>query len=112
MLVATLVFALFFLHPISHGESVKNIEAKTLNGSLNLVEGIENYESDLRQITCYCGCEHTDLYNCYEEGMLTNCGTCMGEYKDYLSMKNTNTIQEISTYINQKYPGMEDDDED
>lgn len=78
----------------------------------SLVDGIEKYESDLRQITCYCGCNHTDLYNCYEENMLTNCGTCMGEYKDYLSMRNTNTIQEISAYIDQKYPGMEDNDED
>ena len=112
-----LVLGIFFFAVFSNiqntGEVIKEGEysGKSYNSSFS-VEGIENYKSDLRQIHCYCGCDHTDLYNCYEEGMLTNCGICMGEYKDYLSMKSTKTIQEISAYIDQKYPGMEDDDED
>ena len=67
------------------------------------VEGIEQYEGDLRQITCYCGCEHTDLYNCYEENMLTDCGLCMKEYDTYLEMKDQHSIQEISDYIDNKW---------
>ena len=73
---------------------------------------ITNYKSDLRQIHCYCGCDHTDLYNCYEEDMLTNCGTCMNEYKDYLSLKDNYTISEISSIIDEKYKDTVPDDDD
>lgn len=71
--------------------------------NINHLEEIEQYEKDLTQITCYCGCEHTSLYNCYEEGMLTNCGVCMKEYETYLELKETKSVEEISKLIDEKY---------
>ena len=76
------------------------------------LKNIVNYKSDLRQIHCYCGCDHTDLYNCYEEGMLTNCGVCMNEYKDYLSLKGDHSIGEISKIIDKKYEDTIPDEDD
>lgn len=78
-------------------------DKENTNENLDILRNIKNYKQDLRQITCYCGCEHTDLYNCYEEDMLTECGLCMKEYKTYLEMKDSNTIEEISDYIDNKW---------
>jgi hypothetical protein len=67
---------------------------------------MEENKQDFQQITCHCGCDHTDLHNCYEEGMLTNCGVCMKEYEDYKSLKQEGkTIKEISDIIDERYGG-------
>lgn len=111
--MAVIILALAIVtsfHPT--GKAVYKEKTLDSYSQKGIVENIEQYQTDLRQITCYCGCEHTDLYNCYEEGMLTNCGTCMSEYKEYLSLKDTKTIQEISNIIDEKYEGIEDNDED
>lgn len=92
---------------ISYNE--KNISTYSQNG---ILDNIQQYKSDLRQIHCYCGCDHTDLYNCYEGKMLSNCGTCMGEYKDYLSLRGTKPIGEISKFIDEKYKDTVPDDDD
>lgn len=92
----------------SEGQVVKDIELPQKNVEGNILDNIEGYEQDLRQITCYCGCEHTDLYNCYEEDMLTECGLCMKEYKTYLGMKDSNTIKEISAYVDNRW-GAQDE---
>jgi len=67
------------------------------------VKDIGKYESDLGEIACYCDCEHTDLYDCYEKGMLINCGLCMKEYETYLEMKDEKSIEEISEYIDNRW---------
>lgn len=69
----------------------------------NVLDNIQQYEEDLKQIECYCGCDDGDLYECYEEGMLTNCGICMNEYETYLELKDEKTIEEISDIIDEKY---------
>lgn len=91
-LVTALIFMLIF-----------NANKDTAYGQENILKNIGQYEEDLRQITCYCGCEHTDLYNCYEEDMLNDCGLCMKEYETYLEMRNEKSIEDISDYIDKKY---------
>lgn len=72
--------------------------------SMSLRLSVEKNKDDLQQITCYCGCDHTDLYDCYEEDMLTNCGVCMNEYNDYQALKQEGkSIKEISQIIYQDY---------
>lgn len=80
-----------------------NINTESQSKLTNL-DDIEKYREDLIQITCYCGCEHTSLYNCHEEGMLTNCGICMKEFEDYQELKEEGkTIKEISDIIDRRY---------
>ena len=100
VLMLAIALAISFHVNAQAQEHKEGLNVSNLQG---LLQNITQYRADMRQIHCYCGCDHTDLYNCYEEGMLTNCGTCMGEYKDYLSLRNTMPIQEISQIINDRY---------
>ncbi|GIU68174.1 MAG: hypothetical protein KatS3mg001_024 [Candidatus Pacearchaeota archaeon] len=100
ILAIILAFTIIVIVNIKNNFSEKEVY---VNYEGSILENIKQYESDLRQITCYCGCEHTDLYNCYEEGMLTECGLCMKEYETYLEMRPKYSIQEISDYIDNKW---------
>lgn len=70
----------------------------------DLQKHVEENKEELSEIACHCGCEHTSLYNCYEEGMLTNCGVCMNEYEEYKMLKDEGKdIKTISDIIDDKY---------
>jgi hypothetical protein len=44
-----------------------------------LQHAVDEVGDVLKDLPCYCGCNHDSIWQCYEEGMLSGCGVCKQE---------------------------------
>jgi hypothetical protein len=110
VLIGTVILSIILFTGIFYNTGAFSKSEKS-DASDQIGRYMEQNRQELEQVKCYCGCDHTSLYDCYEEKMLTNCGICMGEYNDFRDIKGQGkNISEISAYIDSKYKGTEDTD--